>query len=549
MTADGDGTRRAPGVQAGRILRLPLELLAAAAELPLSRRGLPLLFLAVAGGLSLAGWLRPPLSPDVGGLSLCWRSGDQAAPDEFLHGSRPQSPVSVGACLLAVLAIGAPLVLWQPAKFGTVAGVLLATALAATGAAVCNHPALVERMDHEYEQRQHIVSVTSRWPAQKRLVDVRNGRIGVRLGAPAADEQRGDPRRGWVYLYAGRWLILWAAFGLVAGTPGLLGIRLSRLLTWSVVGMGLAGLACWPRLHAEYHWAQARRLEAEGDTQASQRALSRALGIFPGLAQLERTWLLAGKLDHRAGLVSSPERFFRAYQLCRDQEEPRGTAYALDLPWMILDVPDYRRGLDSPLTSFDQGEAAHAPGTPISRRALAIGQGPAFHVYHYGKDKALERALDLMLGLWQKGHPEPALRHQTARILTELGLRSYLREPVFTDAGPDYSEQARRLGAARRDWQRALAADPSQRDCLFCLGNERARGDPAHPEQAESALVPLMAGLADRLLRADILTLLGHVSFGAGQMARAQRFFAQSCDVFNLPHRVNCAAQRALGGL
>ena len=65
-------------------------------------------------------------------------------------------------CLILAVAFalagGKRLVLWRPRSFPLVAGLLLCAALAANAAAALNHPALVELMDLEYEQRQLILT-------------------------------------------------------------------------------------------------------------------------------------------------------------------------------------------------------------------------------------------------------------------------------------------------------------------------------------------------------------------------------------------------------
>src|SRR3979411_2302448 len=74
-----------------RMLRLPFECLAAGAEVPVSRRGVPLLFLAFAVVLATAGWLRPPLSPDIRGIHLPLRieTTEGTTPEGLLHVIHP----------------------------------------------------------------------------------------------------------------------------------------------------------------------------------------------------------------------------------------------------------------------------------------------------------------------------------------------------------------------------------------------------------------------------------------------------------------------------
>src|SRR5262249_59360712 len=110
-------------------------------------------------------------------------------------------------------------------------------------------------------------------------------------------------------------------------------------------------------------WAGAIHLEGAGDDEASDRALRTAVAWFPEFDRLERTWLLAGKLDHRRGRATPRERFFRVYQLARDRDRPRVIASAHSLPWLIRRTADYREGLATPLSGFDRNLAPGAVGS------------------------------------------------------------------------------------------------------------------------------------------------------------------------------------------
>src|SRR5262249_38694618 len=109
----------------------------------------------------------------------------------------------------------------------------------------------------------------------------------------------------------------------------------------------------------------------------------------------------------------------------------------------------------------------------------------------------------------------------------------------------------RRLMAAQDAWQRAVEVNPAKRDCAFYLGMLRTRLERSQPEQVEADFAPMLKGLADRALRADVLNVLGDAFFEAGRMIEAQRRSVESFDVFSLPGvgKINYRAQRRLGGL
>jgi hypothetical protein len=326
-----------------RLAALPLEAL-------VSRRGLPVVFLLLAALLVRSGWLRPPLSPDLRALHLSLGLVPSAAvdPDALLHGARPIPVDSAGVLLLAILGIGLVFVLVRPRNMSMVAGLLLAGGIVANAAIATNACALIERLDWEFEQRQQMVQVLNATPGKQPLTTTRNGRTSVLLGAPSADEQRGDLKRGWVYLLYGRWLILWAALGLLLSTSGSLMHRMRWLAGWSLAGVGLALVVCWPRLQAEYYWQQARRAEGRCNLAAAREALANAEKLCPAFSSMERAWSLTGKLDYLEGRCTAQATVFRAYQLTRERSGPRSVAYREDLPWLIARTADYRKGLATP---------------------------------------------------------------------------------------------------------------------------------------------------------------------------------------------------------
>jgi tetratricopeptide (TPR) repeat protein len=141
-----------------------------------------------------------------------------------------------------------------------------------------------------------------------------------------------------------------------------------------------------------------------------------------------------------------------------------------------------------------------------------------------------------------EGHP--VARILTARIWAQLGVSLFARQPVFLDSGPDYHSLERRLVAARESWQRSVELDPSRIDGRIHAAYVHTLLDPHHPEGAETGVV-----VADRMLQADVLNMLGDAYFAAGRMDEARQRYAQSLDLLNLPQRKNFRAQKGLGGL
>jgi tetratricopeptide (TPR) repeat protein len=580
------------------LLRWAREGLADLLEPLVSRRGMAILFLASATVLATAGWLRPPLSHDIRSIHLplgTWAgavphaapndmpggdvanrslqhgapdsAGDAASPSpgEILRGPRRLVPSSPGMVLLALIAVSAVVVWRSPRQLATVAGLLLAVSLAANAAVLLNHPALIELLDHEYEQRRQIADMSAESPEgnpmspeEDPMADPYNGRIGL-AGAPVADEQRGDLFRGSVYLLYGVWLVPYCGAVVLLASRGTVWWRGGQLVAWTLLGVGLACAAGERRLAADYHWYRAHCLEARCDYDGAREALDEAVARFPQLERLERTWLFRGKLDYREKRQTGPAKFFHAYQLARDRTRPRAIAYQQDLPWLIARTHDYREGLISLPSGYDltlQPGVADV-GTKDTRRGhylpgMTTPGTPFFEAYWFAATWEPLRASFLMDELLAEGGDRfPAVRNQAGRLWANAGLHYYLRGELLTDEGLVYSEQNLRLTAAQHAWRRATELDPGRLDCSFYLGMVQARSDRNHPERADELFSPLLLESADRALRADILNVVGDAYFDAGQMEEARRRYVESFDVFNLPgvSKINYRAQRRLGGL
>ena len=510
------------------------------------------LFFIVAALLASAAWLQPPLSRDVSSWHLSlglWRIA--AAPQTILQGPRQIPADSLGLVLLFVILPGAVIVYRQPQRLGRVAGILLGVALAANAAIALNHPALIEALDGEYAQRMQIAAMIAGSPLPDALTQNDNDRLGL-AAAPAGDEQPADWWRGGLYLGYGRWLVLWAAGGCLFAVRGALAARLLHLGRWSAVGVGLAGVICCPRLVAECHWCRAQRLEAACQFPAADRALEAAVAWCPDLDRLERTWLLAGKLDHRRGRTTAREQFFRAYQLGRRKDQPRAVAYRQDLPWIIPGAFDYRNGLQTVPAGFNHRFPTGTNEIEAAdfQQGLPTPRGPSFDAYEATRGLDTRHALGILDGLLRDGSVEQAtLRDGAARLWIDVGLLQYLQDPVVSDAGYDYFAQNQNLVGVQVAWQRAARLVPPRYDLAFYLASLGARLDPKSPDRVEALMGRLVDGLGDSILLADALATLGDAHFEAGATAAARRRYADSLRAFLLPRMINYRAQKNLGGL
>jgi hypothetical protein len=454
------------GPSLAAVIALPIRLLAFVADMMLSRRGLAVGFLLGAAGFALIPWLRPPLSRDIRGLELPLAVQTRPAAEELLYGARPRALDSVGALILGITAVGVVVVLLSPRRLALVAGVLLVGAVAANAAAALNHPVLTELLDFEWEERHHMVQVINQVPDQYATANATNNRVDERI-VPVENERWPNPLRGWVYLHYGQWLILWAAMGLFLAQAGHLRRRLAMVGVWGVLAVAAACGVCSQRLYADYRWTEAVRLEAERDYDGCRQAMAQALQVLPELASMERTWMLAGKVDALEGRQTPPSTYYKAYQLRRHQERLRALALLSDL------------------------QASAAEG-------------------------------------------QRAVRYQAARLYIETGLEQFRED---------------RLMAAQDAWRRAAVLVPGKTACAVGLALVQSQVDRLRPELAEREVAHLLSQLADRPVRADLLRILGHAHFEAGQLTEARRRFAQSAEAFSLPKTINYGAQKGLGGL
>ena len=527
----------------------------AAVEMARSPQVLALSFLALAALLASSAWLRPAFSPDIKSWHLPLRLGTglDATPDDLLHGPRHVRVLSPGGITLAVIALAAALVAYRPSRFPIVAGAILAVTIAGNAVVALNFPALIERMDHEYEQRAQVAnSITSRRNQEDSMATRDNARVGP-WGMLTGDEQRGDPIRGWTYLMYGGWLAALAAVGVLVTDPRPAVWRIVRLAAWAGVGVVFAIIICFPRLRGEAAWRDAVRLEARGDTDGSAEALARSATRFPELGQLERAWLLAGKIDTQRGRATSEATSYRVYQYMRDKRRPRVVTYATDLPWLTRRAPDHREGLSSPPCGFDMGLDAGGIGVWTFDRRHGVNApipGPGL-LANVNRDRELEKAhflCDELLASQAADHP--AVRHQVGRTLTEIGLELYLSNTFERDDGRVTTPKSRTPVAAQSFWEKASHVDTARFNASYYLGMSESLGGAETPERVRASFAPLLTKTVDRPLQADALCEIGDAYLRAGRLEEARRFYVESYDLFNIPEQhKNYRAQRRLGGL
>lgn len=512
------------------------------AELAVSRTSILIGFAGMAAILSVGPWLTPALSPDVRGLQLPLGVFGSQLDQDFLGDSRSIQSVSVGSALLFVIAAGLGIALALPTRTAILAGSLLAAGVAANAVAILNHPTLIQAMDIEYEQRLQIVeSMNIRLMEEDRVAIAENARVGG-PGYLSGDEQRGDLVRGWIYSMRGRWLIVWALLGLMIATPGGWFQRCRTIVAWSCVGVCCGGLLCSRRIMAEVYWSQALRSEQRAEWDAADGWLSGCLRISPEMENLERTWLLAGKLDFLQNRGTHKQQFYRVFQAARERTRPRAVALREDVPWTIKRVSDVREGLVAPPSGFE-GNLRHGALSSGIHESLApnnIAELPLLQI------EVLALSDDL-----SARHPTKIVLQQASRIWAEAGMTFYQKGTVLKQENRIYLEESRTLHTALEAWQRSLNADPTNRYARYFIANAIAGMDPMRIDSVQALSRPLLEGLDDQALKADVLSNLGDACFQSGRLDEARSYYARSFDLYNMPQydRINYRAQRRLGGL
>jgi hypothetical protein len=300
---------------------LPAVATSGLARVLFSRRGLALWFLVGAALFCAGPWLRPPLSPDIRGIQLPLSMIPQeVTADHILPKPREFQLDSVGFICLAIVLAGAALVMINPRRLALVAGALLAVSIAGNATAMFNHPKLIEMMDSEIIQRGQIATVL-RMRSEQTLAGNSTPRTAPLVlpphdnSPPTMEYPPGHLLRGWQYLVFGVWLSLSSFLVVLLACSGSWQRRLGQTALWMLGGLLLTVVACGARFNAEWHWVSAEKLELQGRLDAARAELDEAIDLYSEFELLERTWLLAGKIDYRRGKSTPQALYYRVAQL------------------------------------------------------------------------------------------------------------------------------------------------------------------------------------------------------------------------------------------
>ncbi len=268
------------------LLKSPFLLLSWFIDAIISQRGLALLGLLICALLAIGPWLRPPISLDIRGphLPLGIDPERTLSIDQIVSQKRPIVLDSVALPLLAVILLAVVPVLISPRAIWWFAGVLTAFAIAATAATILNHPALVEQLEFERQERLRIRLIMQDESEQllsvllPPRVDDPQYDSGV---IPAVGVAPNDPLRGWMYVVYGPWLIGFAAFVVICSGSGSIGRRLSYTGLWCLLGVALSVVVTHRRLQAEYQFQMATVDEAENQYGSALARLEESRGCIP----------------------------------------------------------------------------------------------------------------------------------------------------------------------------------------------------------------------------------------------------------------------------
>jgi tetratricopeptide (TPR) repeat protein len=301
----------------------------------LSNRGLALLFLAASVVLITGPWLRSSVSRDFRGVHIPWNDATgRFLPEYVVEAPRAWRVDSIATPLLAIVAVGAVVVLFKPKLSSHVFGLLLAVSLPALAVTLWNHPGLFEHFESEIRGRAMLRSVFRHVND-----DLMSVRAPDRLASFGGLMEKDDllepthpimaPFQYWMY---GGWLVAAAFVAAMVTLREAWSRRLAYATYWAGAGILLAAAATWPRWMAEYHWARAENLEAVNQFADAEREIDQALRTMPDLAATRRYWLAKGRLGYRQHATGEHVSFFLAHQYLRANELDRARA-ELD-PWI-----------------------------------------------------------------------------------------------------------------------------------------------------------------------------------------------------------------------
>lgn len=287
----------------------------AAIESVFSNRGLALVGLLLALVITLCtGWLRPPLSRDLGSFELSLVSCTSKTPLQTGPRFRLDSP---GALMFVVLCAGFMATAHASQRTALAGGLVLSGGLLANTAAVLNQPVLIESLQLEHQERQQMAIVLQHISGGDAVTKLSNGRVPY---PPNEVIECGSSLHGWNYLLHGKWLVLVGLTIYLFTSSCRLRSRLLGAGAWILVGAILSCVLCSQRLIAEHCWSQSEEFAAAADYERAREAFTHALHVCPALEELERTWYWAGKLDYLERKSTSRAMFFRAAQLANDRQ-------------------------------------------------------------------------------------------------------------------------------------------------------------------------------------------------------------------------------------
>lgn len=427
-----------------RLLMWPLEGASVVFDRLLSARGLCLFVVLVVAVFGLRGWLRPPISPDIGAFSISIFGGglDHDAASHIVYGPRPFVLFSIGSLIAASLVAAVLAIIWRPRWFVYAAGVMLCAVITAGAAAAINHPLLVELLDQQYSERQQLVAALNATVSPP--MDLTTF---PRVSPSSFSADPGEMRRGTVFLREDRLvmvLVLWLA--ILLATRGGLYRRVGAWALWTGAAVAVAVLVCVPRWHAERAWKRAETAERRADFDAARANAELALERYPELNHLRRTWLMFGRLDRRVDETTPAASFLRASLLAQSKRHTAAITELSLLAAQSAPVPDVTRWL---------GET----WSELAAERLKVGD-------RQGAEEAWLRALEVdpsaifrglgvaaMRSVIERGRPETAA-DMVDTLLTHSADRS-LRAAFQAMLGDSYFDVGR-FAEARERYEQSM---------------------------------------------------------------------------------------------
>mgnify|MGYP001827469088 CR=1 FL=1 len=279
----------------------------------LSQRGL-ICFVCLAAAFlaTRAPWIRPPLSADLRGWEIPLSITDYEDATAVIDGVRSIHLASPGVVLLVVLVPATILALHDPRHAGLLGGLLLVTTCATHAMVAARQPVLFELLEQQQDQRQDMITVLHRMSSGQSLASDDNGRVSSQ---PVSLVHLGRISSVARFALYGIWLVPLSVALILCVSAGGLTRRLAKLGGWTAVAIAITIPVCSQRMRAEWHWEQAWQLTHQADYRNAREQLAQAIECFPALADLQRTWYLAGKLDFHDRRESVQLLFYRAFQL------------------------------------------------------------------------------------------------------------------------------------------------------------------------------------------------------------------------------------------